>query len=122
MSGTRMHDEIYNCLFLGCRDHGYNYGRGGTKMDYTDRYVVIKTSALVKGMDEIALRVFLITGGFGAKGSALSLREGKCFGSFVFDDSNDYIYRVDIERLATADEIKIAKDYLLTKKSLSGTI
>ncbi len=84
-------------------------------MDYTNKYVIIKTSALVTGMDEISIRVFLVTGGFGAKSGALSLRGGKCFGTFVSHDSNDYVYRQDIERLATLDEIKAARDYLLTK-------
>ena len=115
-----MHDEVYNCLLLGCREHGYNYGRAEmnieTKTDYTNKYVIIKASSLVMGMGEIALRVFLVKCGFGATGAVLSWGGGKCFGVFVSHDSDDYVRRTDIERLATDDEIKAAKNYHLTKR------
>lgn len=77
-------------------------------MDYKNKYVMVKLNALCAGMEEPAMRVFLVTGGFGAAGAALSLNGGKCFGHFVYDGIDDYIYRRSIERLATDEEVAAA--------------
>lgn len=77
--------------------------------DLTNKYVIVKALALADAFRKPEFQVFKVTGGFGATGSSFSSRGGKAFGTFAHDDQDGYVYRADIERLATDEEVQKAK-------------
>jgi hypothetical protein len=74
--------------------------------DLTGKYVIVRNDALADQFksDDPKKRLFHATGGFGCNPEALGT---KVFGKWIYDNSEDFIRRGSIERLATEDEIPL---------------
>jgi hypothetical protein len=79
-----------------------------TMVNFEGKHIIVKET---KSHKDIADRVFYCKHGFGCDPKASGT---KIYGQFMIDPKDVYIRRESVERLATDDEIKQARDKLWT--------